>query len=78
MQHRCHVKDCEVVVPLVKLMCKTHWFMVPSKMRADVLDTYKPGQEAFTTADEMPSIEWIKAAREALNFVSKKEGTWGK
>lgn len=53
-------------------MCGKHWAIVPVSLRMPVVNNYRKGQ----CADRRPSIEWLKAAREALNFVAKKEGTF--
>lgn len=46
--------------------------MVPVDLRIRVVKNYNPKQ----SMKNRPSDEWLKAAREAINFVKKKEGKW--
>lgn len=38
--HPCPISVCEEPVPDDKLMCKTHWFMVPERLRNAVWRAY--------------------------------------
>lgn len=72
-KHTCHAYKCEVEVRPSLLMCKKHWEMVPKEIQSRVLQHFNPKQcEKF----RRPSMEWLKAAREAVNFVTKAEGNW--
>ena len=52
------------------LMCKRHWYMVPSHMRNAVWATYVPGQEVTKT----PTLDYLEAAMAAINAVADAEG----
>ena len=64
-EHFCHAKDCKVVVPPKRLMCKRHWFKVPADLRKAVWREYRPGQEV----DKEPTAEYLEAARKAIGAV---------
>lgn len=68
--HTCHARGCFAPVPPKMLMCRRHWFMVPSLLRARVWATYRPGQEAGGLP---PSEEWHQAADAAIAAVAEKE-----
>jgi hypothetical protein len=52
------------------LMCRQHWFMVPSRLRSQVWAAYRDGQ--CDTFD--PSSAYCKAAKAAVIAVAEKEG----
>jgi hypothetical protein len=52
------------------LMCRKHWFMVPSKLRSEVWRTYQDGQ--CDTFD--PTSAYCQAAKAAVVAVAEKEG----
>lgn len=56
-------------VPPEMLMCRAHWWMVPTGLRAEVWRTYRAGQEI--TKD--PSAEYLRAMRDAIEAVAKRE-----
>ncbi len=33
MTHKCPVTDCKAIVGGARLMCPTHWYMVPGKLQ---------------------------------------------
>jgi hypothetical protein len=68
--HRCHAEGCTRRVPPNLLMCKPHWFMVPSAVRDEVWATYRRGQEITKT----PTDEYMVAYHKAVNAVAVKEG----
>jgi hypothetical protein len=68
-EHFCHAKDCKIVVPPKRLMCKRHWFMVPPDLRTEVWREYRPGQEA----DKEPTAAYLEAARKAIVAVQATE-----
>ncbi len=51
------------------LMCKKHWFMVPTGLRVKVWAAYRPGQ----CDDKQPSEAWHAAADAAIAAVYEKE-----
>lgn len=68
--HHCHARGCTTHVPPEMLMCRSHWFMVHQKIRAEVWETYREGQ-----CDDMdPSAEWHAAADAAIGYVAAREG----
>jgi len=69
VQHTCHARRCNRVVPEKMLMCKPHWFMVPRELRDRVWATYRAGQEI----DKSPSEEWHQAAGAAIAAVASRE-----
>lgn len=68
--HHCHATGCKKSVSPDLWGCSKHWFMIPKKLRERIWGTYRPGQET----DKRPSLEYLKAAREAVIYVAKKEG----
>lgn len=50
-------------------MCVWHWFMLPSKLRHDVLAVYRAGQEE----DKRPSPEYLAAAKAAVDWIAALE-----
>lgn len=54
-------------------MCQKHWAMVPTKIQVRVKTYFRPGQLG---GGMRPHPEWMKAAREAINHVTKAEGNW--
>lgn len=73
MKHHCHVNKCQTRTEPRLLMCARHWAMVPIEMRADVNKAFNPEQ---CSKRVRPSMEWLTAARAALNYVAKLEGTF--
>lgn len=69
-EHTCHAQGCETEVPPAMFMCRRHWFMVPKAMRDEIWRTYRRGQEITKT----PSLEYLDAARSAIQAVAVKEG----
>jgi hypothetical protein len=70
MVHTCHAVGCEKPVPPKMLMCKRHWYMVPSSLRERVWATYRPGQEVRKD----PSPEYMEAHKAAVRAVAEQEG----
>lgn len=66
----CHAIDCSERIPLNRLMCPRHWYMVPPAIRRFVWKTYTPGQEG----DRVIRPEYFDAARAAINAVAEQEG----
>jgi hypothetical protein len=75
-EHHCHVTKCETPCPPRHLMCQRHWAMVPGNLRNGVNLYFNPTQCRTQGKRDLPSSAWLKAARAALNYVSKLEGNW--
>ncbi len=63
--HDCHWPGCGKSVPPAMWGCKTHWFKLPSRLRAAIWRTYQPGQEETLT----PSAEYIAVANEVQKWI---------
>lgn len=52
MKHKCPINGCTTMVPHAKLMCPTHWFLVPAELGNAVYRTYRQqaGGEAHVAA----------------------------
>lgn len=68
MLHACHALGCTVQVQAKYLMCRPHWAMVPRQLQGQVWKHYRPGQ----CEDKQPSVEWLQAARRAIDAVAVK------
>jgi hypothetical protein len=68
--HHCHARGCEIITPPRLLMCRRHWYMAPSPLRAAVWSAFRPGQEI----DKAPSRRWVEAAGAAAAYVAEREG----
>lgn len=73
MDHKCHAFECSRSVERSLLMCKKHWALVPTDIQVRVKTHFRTEQ---CTGKVRPSHEWLKAAREAINFITKLEGKW--
>ena len=49
--------------------CRVHWFKLPARIRKDIWDTYRPGQEI----DKEPSQAYRDAARAAQDWIKEQE-----
>lgn len=67
--HHCHAKGCQTTCAPERLMCLTHWRMVPRALQWAVWATYRPGQ----CDDKDPSDAWHVAADAAIAAVAAKE-----
>lgn len=67
--HTCHALNCEEHVPPRMHMCRTHWYMVPKKLRDALWAAYRPGQERTMS----PSPEYLRAAAACIESVAVKE-----
>lgn len=52
MSHTCHWYGCTEEVPPAMWGCRTHWFLLPKRLRDKVWATYIPGQEITKTPSE--------------------------
>jgi hypothetical protein len=68
--HECHALGCSVEVPPSLLMCKTHWKLVPRKIKLNVWKSYQKGQEVTKN----PSIDYLASAIVAIFHVADIEG----
>lgn len=71
MKHVCHAEDCNEPVEPKFLMCKKHWAMVPAVTKSLIKEHFHPEQ---CKGLRRPTIEWIRAAKEAIYYVAKLEG----
>lgn len=68
MTHTCHIPNCTATVPPERLMCVSHWRMVPKHLQREVWRHYRRGQ----CDDKRPSTEYLAAARAAITAVEDK------
>lgn len=64
--HECHWPGCGKQVPPAMWGCKTHWFKLPARLRAQVWSTYRPGQEI----DMNPSEAYLKVAQKVQEWIA--------
>lgn len=67
--HTCHWPGCERQVPPAMWGCRTHWFRLPSALRALIWKTYRPRQEE----DLDVSGEYIDAAEAVQRWIATQE-----
>ncbi len=67
-EHVCHWPGCTQRVPQRLWGCRAHWFALPGAIRAEILRTYRPGQEI--TKD--PSPAYIQAAQRAQAWIAQQ------
>lgn len=65
MSHTCHWPGCNAEVPPRLWGCRTHWFMLPKRLRDLIWITYHPGQEITKT----PSDAYIDAAHQVQDWI---------
>jgi hypothetical protein len=61
--HRCPVGDCPARIPRERLMCETHWQLVPTKRKRALRRAWRNGQGAGTRAHRAAVNACIHAAR---------------
>lgn len=61
--HKCAAENCHKGVPRGKLMCATHWFMVPKPLRSAIYETWNRGK---------PRPGYITNVREAVRVVAEQ------
>lgn len=69
--HECHWPGCDKQVPPAMWGCRTHWFMLPKRLRDRIWDTYQVGQEVTMT----PSRDYIEVAREVQEWITANHRT---
>ena len=62
----CPWPGCRKPVRPAYLMCRTHWYQLPARLRSRIWDTYRPGQTALTA-----SPEYLAALRDALDYARR-------
>jgi hypothetical protein len=60
-KHRCPVTGCAALVPFGKLMCPSHWFLVPSELGGAVYREYRRAPQ---------SAAHLEACQKAVEFVN--------
>jgi len=48
----CAIPRCRNQIDPSRLMCRTHWYMVPKELRDDVWATWRSGDGAFSKAHQ--------------------------
>ena len=66
--HTCHWPGCPEVVSPRMWGCKEHWFRLPKRLRDEIWDSYRPGQEVTKT----PSARYIEAAQEVQKWIASQ------
>jgi len=46
---RCPVPGCHALIDPSRLMCRSHWYLVPKQIRDRVWATWRSGQGAFSS-----------------------------
>ncbi|HEX5190683.1 MAG TPA: hypothetical protein VFW16_14135 [Streptosporangiaceae bacterium] len=57
----CVIPRCDRQIDPSRLMCRTHWYMVPKELRDRVWATWRSGQGAFT-GDHLDAVRLAVAA----------------
>lgn len=65
-KHECHWPGCKKQVPPAMWGCATHWFKLPTAIRARIWSTYRGGQEQTMT----PSKAYLDAAQAAQDWIA--------
>lgn len=65
-RHGCHWPGCAQQVPPAMWGCRTHWFMLPKRLRDRVWADYVPGQENRMD----PSDEYLTVAQEVQDWIA--------
>jgi hypothetical protein len=63
--HHCHWPGCDKQVPPAMWGCTPHWYKLPANLRAQVWESYRPGQEVNAT----PSAAYVKVAKEVQQWI---------
>jgi|HubBroStandDraft_4_1064222.scaffolds.fasta_scaffold05596_7 hypothetical protein len=69
VNHTCHWPGCPKVVAPRMWGCKEHWFKLPKKLRDEIWDSYRPGQEITKT----PSSRYLAAAQEVQQWIASQQ-----
>ena len=69
MKHTCHWPGCEAAVPPKMWGCKPHWYKLPLRLRQEVWNAYRPGQEI----DKIPSLLYIQVANDVQRWIAQNQ-----
>ena len=72
MAHKCPASRCMVQCPGHLLMCRAHWFMVPQRVRQQVLDAWK-ALEAAKSGSVRPEYQDRLAAYQLVRERAVRE-----
>ena len=61
--HRCPVGDCTARIPRERLMCETHWQLVPARLKRALRQAWRAGAGAGTRAHRAAAQACLRAAR---------------
>jgi hypothetical protein len=75
MTHRCFAHGCARVIPLSRLMCRTHWMQVPVSLQLALLRAWKRvhGSEWSAEKNEGAVLHYCQLRREAREAVRSTE-----
>jgi hypothetical protein len=68
--HRCPVGDCPAPVPRERLMCQTHWRLVPPRLKRELRATWRGGKGAGSRAHRKTMRACIEAVTAACQPAS--------
>lgn len=57
MTHSCSIPDCDARVETGKLMCRRHWFQVPSRLRQRLWETWRKYEVRQASLEELRAIQ---------------------
>jgi hypothetical protein len=66
--HTCHWPGCKKIVAPRLWGCREHWLALPKRLRDEIWDSYRPGQEITKT----PSSRYLAAAREVQEWIASQ------
>jgi hypothetical protein len=69
--HKCSALSCDSQIPLKRLMCYRHWWMLPHELRRQIWKEYRPGQEKEGVASASPA--YLELVGQAVEFIREKE-----
>jgi hypothetical protein len=64
--HKCPIADCQVEVVWARLMCATHWRLVPRRLRGPVYRAWHHGRGYATEAHQQACEAAIEAVETIL------------
>lgn len=70
--HDCPIDGCHEQVDYVRLMCYSHWRMVPPKLSAKLYQTWDRGRGAGTKDHHKAMKEAVKAVNELASSDASK------
>lgn len=60
----CPIGGCVARIPVDKLMCRSHWYMVPADLRPEVYRTWRRRQQARGTDEWGAAVQVHRAVKE--------------